>query len=231
MFENPRPDRYAALMTDLSTKIRQLRRTLGLKQADFAALFPVTQASVSRWEAGAMPEPPALSKLAEMMNTDVRSLLGADFNVQSAAGPRLMVKGAVAAGVWREAIEWPEEEWTPYTGGAHVDVPADRRFGLVVEGESMNAVYPPGTVLDCVSTIGTGATPRSGQRVVVVRKRFDGEVEATVKEYIRDANGAEWLVPRSHNPAFQSAIAIGSREDGIEETVIMAIVRGAYMPE
>jgi hypothetical protein len=66
---------------------------------------------------------------------------------------------------------------------------------------------------------------------VVVRRRFDGEFEATVKEYVVDASGKEWLVPRSHNPAFQMPIAIGTEEDGIEETVIMAIVRGAYLPE
>lgn len=218
-------------MADLATKIRQLRRSLGLNQTEFATRFPVTQASVSRWEKGSMPEPEALAKIAEMMDTDVRSLLNADFSPTTGVRPRLFVKGAVAAGIWKDAVEWPEEEWVPYSGGAHIDAPMDRRFGLVVEGESMNEVYRPGTILDCVSTIGSGLYPQSGQRVVVVRKRLDGELEATVKEYMRDASGVEWLVPRSSNPAFQTPIAIGSEEDGIEETTIMAIVRGAYLPE
>lgn len=217
-------------MADLATKIRLLRQSLGDNQTQFAGRFGVTQATVSRWESGAMPEPGALAEIAELMETDVRSLLGADFTVTSAARPKLMVRGAVEAGIWKEAVEWPEERWTPYTGGAHITAPLDRRFGLVVEGESMNEVYPPGTILDCVSTIGSGEYPRNGQRVVVIRTRLDGEMEATVKEYQKRGE-AEWLVPRSHNPAFQGPIQLGTEEDGIAETVIMAIVRGAYQPE
>lgn len=226
-----RPGAYPAHMTDLATKIRLLRQSLGLNQSQFAKRFGVQQASASRWETGSMPSPEILAKIADLMNVDVRSLLNADFAMVTGARPTLLVKGAVAAGVWREAVEWPDDEWIPYSGGAHVDAPLDRRFGLVVEGESMNMVYRPGTILDCVSTIGSGAYPRSGQRVIVVRKRNTGELEATVKEYVKEADGTEWLVPRSLNPAFQAPLAIGTGDDGIEETIIMAIVRGAYLPE
>jgi hypothetical protein len=52
-----------------------------------------------------------------------------------------------------------------------------------------------------------------------------------VKEDIREAGSFEWLFPRSHNSAFQPAIAIGSHDEGIEETVIMAVIRGAYIAE
>lgn len=222
---------YASGVTDLSVRIRNLRRSMGLNQAEFGRALGVSQGSVSRWEQGSMPEPPMLAKLAELMGTDVRTLLNADFSEVSASRPRLFVKGAVAAGVWREAVDWPQDEWEPYTGGTHFEAPMDRRFGLKVDGESMNVVYPPGTILDCVSTIGTSAHPRSGQRVIVVRTKITGEVEATVKEYVVDANGAEWLVPRSYNPAFQTPLAVGAPEDGIAETTIMAIVRGSYLPE
>lgn len=228
---NPRGVSYAAAMPDLATKIRHLRQSMGQNQAEFARRFDVTQATVSRWEKGSMPEPSALTKIAELMEVEVRSLLDADFTITTDRRPRLQVKGAVAAGVWREAIEWPEDDWVSYTGGAHIDAPMDRRFGLVVEGDSMNEVYPPGTILDCVSTIGSGMYPQHKQRVVIVRRRIDGDVEATVKEYRREADGREWLVPRSYNPAFQTPIELGSAEDGIEETTIMAIVRGAYLPE
>lgn len=178
-----------------------------------------------------MPDPPALTKLAELAETDVRSFLNADFSLISKARPRLMVKGAVAAGVWREAVEWDDSEWFPYTGGDHISAPLDRRFGLRVEGESMNQVYPHGTILDCVSTIGGGREIRSGKRVVVVRTRLNGDLEATVKEYYQDPEGREWLLPRSDNPAFQTPVEIGKEEDGVAETVIMATVEGSYRPE
>jgi transcriptional regulator with XRE-family HTH domain len=218
------------MATDLATRIRKHRQALGISQTQFAEMLGVTQATVSRWEKGSMPEAPMLARIAEQMGNTVKDLIGIDFNLLSHAGPRLFVKGAVAAGVWREALQWDQEDWTPYTGGSHIIAAEEDRFGLVVEGESMNQLYPPGTVLDCVSTLRSGTIPLSGQRVIVVRRKFTGEIEATVKEYIRDGE-QEWLVPRSFNPAFQTPIDMSNPASDIEETAIIAIVRGAYRPE
>lgn len=226
-----RPMLYRPRMVDdLATKIRKFRQSLGLNQQDFGDMFGVTQGSVSRWEKGSMPDPSALAAMAGRMGVDLRQLIGADFDGAALNGPRLYVKGAVAAGVWREAVQWDEGEWQPYTGGDHFSAPKESRYGLRVDGESMNMVYPPGTILDCVSIIGTGLAPLNGQRVIVVRQRIDGGYESTVKEYVRDGD-KEWLVPRSYNPGFQTPIEIGTLEDGIVETVIMAIVKGSYRPE
>lgn len=224
---------YRALMgQELAQKIRRIRQTLGESQAEFAERFGVTQGSVSRWETGSMPDPSAIATLAELATETVREFLG---NAPSDAafvnfGQRFMVRGEVAAGVWREAYEWPQDEWLPYTGGAHVSVDATRRFGLRVDGESMNEVYPPGTILDCVSIFDT-ETPKSGQHVVVIRVRHDDALEATVKRFVIDSDGRRWLVPRSTNPAFQSPIALDQPEDGIVETRIIAKVVGSYKPE
>lgn len=215
---------------DLATKIRKFRQSLGMNQQEFGEQYGVTQGSVSRWEKGSMPDPSALASMAGQMGVDLRQLIGADFEGAALSGPRLYVKGSVAAGVWREDVQWDEGEWQPYTGGDHFSAPKDARYGLRVEGESMNAVYPPGTILDCVSTIATGAVPLNGQRVIVVRQRMDGAYESTVKEYVREGD-KEWLVPRSYNPAFQTPIELGTVEDGIVETTIMAIVKGSYRPE
>lgn len=222
----------AEMANEVSRKIAVLRRSLGKSQAEFAEMFNVTQGSVSRWENGAMPDPAAIARLAEMVGEDVRTFLGGAPSDASFVnlGQRLMVRGSVAAGVWRDAYEWPEDEWFPYTGGTHVSVDANRRFGLRVEGDSMNIIYPHGTVLDCVS-IFDAETPQSGQRVVVVRKREDDSLEATVKEYVVDADGRQWLVPRSTNPAFQAPIAVDEPQPGIVETRIIALVVGSYRPE
>jgi len=226
-----RPSYALGMSGDLARKIQNIRRQLGLTQAEFADKLNVSQGSVSRWEKGSKPEYDMTVRIAEVAGMDIRLLLSGDSGPDVSQPPRLMVRGAVAAGVWREAVQWEEADWFPYMGGEHVSAPLDRRFGLRVEGDSMNLVYPQGTILDCVSTIGSSETIRSGQRVIVVRTRVDGTHESTVKEYHVDQSGREWLLPRSSNPAFQAPVEIGSRADGIVETAIIAVVKGSYIPE
>lgn len=145
-------------------------------------------------------------------------------NLQAAQlGPQLPVQGSVAAGVWREVLEHPESEWTYFTGSPDVRAPINHRFGLKVEGNSMDIPYPPGTVIECVRYWGDEPIP-NGKRVVVQRTRFDGEIETTVKEYQRDEDGIEWLVPRSTNPAFQAPFRCDEPGEGIEKIEVVAWV-------
>lgn len=205
---------------------------MGLKmnQATFAKALGVNQSTVSRWESGATPDAADVAKISALTGIDMAALVAADF-AAAQHGPTLFVKGEVAAGVWKEAMEWDRTDWQAYQGGSHIAAPIDARFGLIVAGESMNEVYPSGTVLDCVSCLHAGIDEiRSGQRVIVVRTRADGSVEATVKEYQETENGA-WLVPKSKNPAYQQPIALNSDDPDIVETRIIAVVRGSYRPE
>ena len=215
---------------DLSQRIRNARRSLGFNQAEFAEKLGVNQAAVSRWESGTTPEFTALNKIASVTGVEFSELINAD--IESArTGPALYIKGEAAAGIWKDAVEWDRHEWQQYQGGAHIEAPLEARFGLTVSGESMNEVYPPGTVLDCVSCIHAGIEKvESGQRVIVVRRRVTGEVEATVKEYLETEDGV-WLVPKSRNPAFQQPIPLKNGADDIEETAIIAVVKGSYRPE
>lgn len=145
-------------------------------------------------------------------------------------GPRLFVKGEVAAGVWKEAWEIDPDQWETFTGRADVAAPLQRRFGLRVVGESMGLVYPPGTVIECVGYDGDTLIP-SGKRVVVIRTKHDGSVEATVKELVRDEDGAEWLVPRSNNPAFQAFRGDEPDSPDISSIEIVGIVVASIRPE
>lgn len=218
------------MSSDLSQRIRLARRTMGLNQAQFAKKLGVNQATVSRWESGTTPDFDSLGRIAKLTNVDIKTLVNADLNPVN-PGPSLFIKGEVAAGVWKEAFEWDRSEWMPYYGGSHIDYPTEARFGLVVSGESMNEIYPPGTVLDCVSCLHAGIDKvNSGQRVIVLRRKFSGEVEATVKEYLETDDGA-WLVPKSKNPAFQQPIPLHDGNNTIEETTIIAVVKGSYRPE
>lgn len=224
---------YRRAMADhVAKKIKNLRLSLGLNQTELADKLGVTQASVSRWEKGSMPDADKLTQLAEMAGESIKSFIdeGTLPVPISTVLNRLWVRGSVAAGVFASAYEWPQDDWTLYYGGKHIEAPDGARYGLRVDGDSMNQVYPPGTILDCVA-IEHCADLESGQRVIVERRRFDGEVEATVKEYVVGDDGTEWLVPRSYNPAFQSPISATEPGEGIEEVRVVAKVVGSYRPE
>lgn len=233
-FEPMRSRGYRRAMGgQIAKKIKALRLERGWNQNELAKRLGVTQASVSRWEKGSVPDADKLAQLAEMSGESVRSFID-DKGFDAATSPvlnRFWVRGAVAAGVFAPAYEWPEDEWTPYSGLAEIAAPSGSRFGLRVKGDSMNLVYLPGTILDCVQLEAWGGDLISGRRVIVERRALDGTVEATVKEYVVTEDGTEWLVPKSSNPAFQAPISAKEPGEGVAEIKIVAIVVGSYQFE
>jgi transcriptional regulator with XRE-family HTH domain len=208
-------------------ELSALRKKRGLSQAKLAEIVGVEQPTVQRWETGKrLPDLDALHRLATALGVTAGALLEGGTIIS--VGPTLWVKGEVAAGIWRAAAEWPEEDWQTFTGRPDVTAKSEHRFGLIVTGDSMNQLYPAGTIIECVSTFGR-AEIVPGKRVVIVRKNDRGEYEATVKELV-EQNGKMWAVPRSLNPAHQ-AIDLESPEPGIVETRIAAVVVGSYRPE
>ncbi|WP_337996206.1 XRE family transcriptional regulator [Oleispirillum naphthae] len=124
------------------------------------------------------------------------------------------VKGAVQAGVWTSAYELREDEWTPVTlprPDSHTQY-----FGLRVMGESMNLVYPEGTILVCVPMMEYDHSLIDGDHVIVQRWE-NGMVEATVKELRHDKDGQAWLWPRSDRPEFQAPLRLPKNGDWTNE--------------
>lgn len=208
--------------------LRAIRKQRGLTQRRLAELLDVEQPTIGRYEGGRAPTLTQAQEIADVLGVSLAELVSDGEAL--AAGPRLRLKGEVAGGVWKDAVEWPQNEWLEYTGRSDVAADARHRFGLRVVGESMNEIYPHGTILDCVSIFGQ-AEIVPGKRVIVVRKRIDGEFEATVKEYHVDAEGVAWLRPRSSHPDFQRWMRIDEDDPEIEETVVTAIVVAAIRPE
>lgn len=136
---------------------------------------------------------------------------------------RVSVIAHIAAGEWREAIEWDAGErydvWTPELGFSGL-----RRQGFEVRGNSMNLIYPAGTVLVCVPVVGLNREIRNGERVIVQRVQSNGLYEATCKEYQKDDDGQVWLWPRSSDPLHQTPISPQILGDGIESIEISALV-------
>lgn len=145
----------------------------------------------------------------------------------------LTVSGAVAAGVWREQNDWPQDDW--YEIEVDINTEPGSHVGLVVEGRSMDKVLPPGTVLRCIDLIGSDMIPEDGDYVIVEKAR-GGLHETTVKRLSRRPDGAWELCAESTLPEFREPIFIGKPSepghyDGMDETTrVKAIVIDAYLP-
>lgn len=208
-------------------RLSLLRKKRGLSQAKLAELVGVEQPTIQRWESGKrMPDLENLQMLAKVLGVTPGSLLDGDSPVS--IGPTLFIKGEVAAGVWRAAAEWPESDWQTFTGRSDVSAKVEHRFGLRLVGDSMDLLYPPGSIVECVSLFG-GAEALPGRRVVIVRKNDRQEYEATIKELV-EQDGQMWAVPRSTNLAHRP-INLSEPEPGILETRIAAIVVASIRPE
>lgn len=208
-------------------KLSEIRKRRGLTQSQLAERLGVEQPTVQRWEKGKRePDLGQLQALAGVLGVTAAELLEGD--IASPVGPRLFVKGDVAAGVWRAAVENPADEWETFYGRPDVTANIEHRFGLRVIGDSMDQIYPPGTIVECVSLFGRAeAVP--GKRVVVVRTNALGMCEATVKELV-EREGELWLVPKSNNPS-HAPFKLNGPEGDIVETRIAAVVVSSVRPE
>lgn len=220
---------YVEPMQTPAERLKAAREQAGYSSAKDAALaMGVSVPTYIQHENGTrgFPKDRAL-RYAKFFRTTPEWLLygreAGDRTTGSALGPQLAIQGSVVAGVWRERAEFPEDEWEAFTGAASITAPAAQRFGLRVEGDSMDLLYPPGTILECVRYWGDTLIP-NGKRVIVRRINEDDTVETTVKEYMEDKNGVIWLVPRSSNPAFQAPVRCDEPGPGVADIRVVAIV-------
>lgn len=198
---------YRAEMVNAADRLRQAREKAGYGSAKLAAeAMGVPLATYIQHENGTRGYPASRAdRYGRFFRVAPEWLLyGKDTNVSYVElGPRLFVIGSVQAGTFKEAWKWEQEEWESFTGRADVAAPVHNRFGLKVVGDSMDEIYPEGTVLECIEYDGREVIA-SGKRVIVQREKLDGSVEATVKELVRGPDGVDWLVPRSSNPVHRA---------------------------
>lgn len=220
-------------MSDASDRLKRAREKSGYESAKSAAeAMGVAVATYIQHENGTRGYPAGRAeRYARFFRVKPEWLLYGKVPTDTVTelGPRLFVIGKVAAGVFSEAWRLDESEWEAFTGRPGVDGPVRERFGLLVCGDSMDALYPPGTILECVNYYGDEPIP-SGKRVIVQRTKLDGSLEATVKELVRDSDDVEWLVPRSSNPMHQ-AFRGDLPGSGISRVEIIAVVVASIRPE
>ena len=202
-----------------------------MTQSVFAELLGTDQSTVSRWESGATPETTHLLKLADLAGEDPGDFAWGDPHPYSTYEQEVKVVGAVEAGQWEEAAQWPPDEHFRIELPPDTRFPDVRRFGLIVRGPSMNLLYPHDSIVICAKYIDLDEQPKHGQKVVVIRKDEHGLFEATVKEYVVDNDGDVWLRPKSDHPAHTTALRFESPSNEDDSIVIQSRVLAVYREE
>lgn len=126
---------------------------------------------------------------------------------------RVPIVGAVQAGNWQSGFMEHE-----YHAAEFIIAPPDPRYPLIprvafrVRGDSMDRLYPPGTIILAVRFYDLARPPKTGEKVIVIRQS-EGFEEATVKEIELLEDGRVALWPRSTNPEHSAAIIAPSLQD------------------
>lgn len=235
----------------LSNRIGELVRKRGVSERKFLLSAGLDLSTIKRIRnRGQIPSAQILAKLEAALGCPHGYLLELVVGRPAPAAKlelsQIFVRGFVQAGLWDSALEWPEADWFPVTAPVSHGLIGAARFGLLVRGDSMDRLYPDGTVVICVRFTDLGRGPRPGERVVVIRRmRGSSDYEATLKEYEVDRQGRHVLWPRSSNPDHQSPIILAAGEVPIEATpgaelpadggepdvAVHALVIGSYRPE
>lgn len=201
--------------TKLLTVIDDRLEALGLSERKACLMAGLKVDAIRTIRRGNAPKVETLSALAPILKLPRQYLFEMVLPADNAGPPAMpislatvFVRGSVEAGVWREAIEWHEDDWYSVTAPSDDRYPGIERFGLLVRGNSMDRIYPEGTILVCVRFADIARSPEPGDRVICLRRSRTGEYEATVKEYDLDAQGRHVLWPRSTQPEYQTPIIL-----------------------
>lgn len=121
--------------------------------------------------------------------------------------------GSIQAGVWQDTGLFTPQAPPEYIMIAPDErYPGIRRWAFRVRGDSMDKIYPDGTIIVAVSFFDLCRQPKTGDKVIAIRKEH-GLEEATLKEIEILADGSVALWPRSTNPKFSQAIIISNTID------------------
>lgn len=167
------------------------------------------------------PKTDKLLALAKVLSLDLSELtahiegyedafFGNAIPYQSDILGQIEVLGSVQAGIFTEALEWDAAK------RYHIQIPIDDgypketpRYALEVKGESMNRVFPHGSLVSVIDFEVLERPPETGDYVVVMRRDTYGPgFEATIKALqIRD-DGSVCLWPQSTDPGFQQPFVL-----------------------
>lgn len=208
----------------LPNRLREVREAADLTQEGLAERLGKDHSTIWRWESGRGFDLQQAATVAPILGC-----APIDFFVTPPKGRMVTVSGKLQAGVWRQSSDIPEDSQTSVVVP---DLPALARsqlYAAEVVGESMNLVYPPGTIVVLERIFPDSQSLIPNKRYHVEIQRADGAVESTLKKLERDQSGRWWMAPESSLPEFKSSMQIVNRSG--ENLAIAGRVVWAIIPE
>ncbi|SON55506.1 transcriptional regulator, y4mF family [Hartmannibacter diazotrophicus] len=196
--------------TELPTKyIREHREKAGLTQEQVADKLGLHLTNYNKLEKGKTAiKLDRLMALAEILKCQPADLLAPPSNMI-----RVRAQGYLQAGIWTQAFEMPNEDQFDVFIADRPELRGLALYAGVIRGESMNQVYPPGTVVVLAPRQDGPSDLIAGRRYHIEYQRADGSCENTIKSVRVRADGSVWLVPESNDPAFQAPIPALPNQD------------------
>jgi repressor LexA len=195
----------------LSSRIREGLDALKLSERKACLNAGLHVDTIRRIRNGQRVPADVLIRLADVLHLPRAYLTEAEFQPPTSARALALlnvpVVGYVQAGEFREAIEFPLDDRYLVTVPTDPRYPGVRLFALEVRGQSMNRLYPSGSIVICARFFDLGRNPNSGEKVVCLRRNATG-MEATVKIYQYDEQRRHVLWPSSTEPEFQAPIVL-----------------------
>lgn len=229
-------------MTTTARRIREVRKRLGLKQEDFAALLKVSQTSISRWEKGSQePDIMMLMEIGRLSGSDpVKfALYPSDEEFKSRTEPEYVtLVGGISATTQRDSPRWEEEDYL------RISVPLETPKGhwieaYLVEDDSCEPKYPKGTILFvALYNRARGFYPKNDDICLIYYRNENGLWINTIKSFRWDESDRIELTGIG-NSMFQSynieaAVVLGNTSSAIypmliKNTMVAGLVIGSFM--
>lgn len=227
-------------MTDtfIAQELKRRMEERGFKQKSLARDAELNETYVRDILKGRSKNPEAskLARIAAVLGCTADDLLGTGSSVLPVHTTQIEVRGDVQAGVWRDAMEWPVADWYAITVPLDSAYAGLHRYGLLVKGDSMDRVFPDGSIVVVINFTDLGRMPQTGEIVVAVqRSKTSDDFEATVKAAQVLDTGEIILWPQSTNPDFAMPVRVpvwGNEHDaGMPDVFIHALVVASYRPK
>ncbi|CAI3960614.1 SOS-response transcriptional repressor LexA (RecA-mediated autopeptidase) (LexA) (PDB:1AY9) [Commensalibacter communis] len=113
----------------------------------------------------------------------------------------IYIKGAIESKKWTDEKEWRSYQHTPFIVPKHEDFPSTSLSAYIINDDSMNLIYPKGSILITSPFEELQKMPENGDTVIVVK--FDciqRTYETTAKIVQFRENGQLYLWPKTDNP-------------------------------
>lgn len=196
--------------------MKKARKQAGLTQVQAAELSGIPLPTLRRWEQGVNePDIASINLLADLYKTTTDVLLDSKFANSSAVvvtDATFPVFGRIAAGTAREALRSSNENhWvSPDLKRKYPDA-----FWLVVSGNSMNRLFPDGSLV----LVDPNTTIRDGDVGVV----FVNGDDATLKRVFFEGETVR-LHPESYDPEYRDRIIDSSDPDAPDVRLVGRVV-------